>query len=241
MAIRPDLNHWITRLEDAKDTVLPQARDIPGIRELAEVLGPTLSHPSGTLAAEVTAMWSTIRSWPRPELAAFVVRPHSSMPAQQKIWRLRLLVLVAQGRSQHPRQIIPADVVPKLSLDQITEKARAGFLALIDQDGVGRVIDQLVSAIRHLIQLLPRGIVLDGRYVVLNGRRIAERLTPQARLFLDILIAAGGRTVSRRAFEQQGVCHPAMVKSRLLQVPEFSILGRYIEPARPGGFRLSQP
>jgi hypothetical protein len=232
----------IRKLKAAKAELDPLATDIPGLPEIAEVLGQLLRSPSGALVAELQSYWTTLWSFPRPAKAAFVLKPYTSVkPQRQQFW-LQLLIIVAQGQAEHPCRIIrPRPGRRAADLSSVVKKAQRVWTNYIQMYRARTVVEQLIDAIGRLRSLLPRGIALQGRHVVLNGERIETPLTVMESRLLGLLLQAGDRGVTREDLLNADIPQPAKVKSRLVQKPAFSFLDQHIQAGQTGGYILHQP
>ena len=238
MSIHDDLANLADKLQAERRKTHAPATAVPLKWELADALGPILQKPRGQLAEELNSMWDLIKSSPTPARAVFVPKPNTSNSAWAAIWRLQLLIIIAQGFSTVCHRIPPRDRRLKMGrLDQVIAAARHAWDEYVKLHGARTVIDHMIEAVAYLLDTLPRGLALDERRVVLDGVRIDRKLTSKEHVFLTLLVDKNGETVSSREFRDREIPRPGQLKHRLVQKTEFQFLDGYVIPDS-GGYRL---
>ena len=226
------------KLRDDLCTVKRQRRRaaIP-LKPLGELVSDLVRCPSPDLQQVLSELWACIRPTKTPIKAAFVPKRFSSSTQIARLRWLQLLVMVAQAYGPR-RWVVPRTLDAQASrVGQAIAEAQDAWQKYSRQHG-SAVIDDLVEAIECLLDIIPEGLSLDGRHVVVDGVKIARPLTPKERLFLALLIKADGRTVLKNDFRNARVPRAYQIKSRLVAKSEFTCLEDYIV-ADPGcGYRL---
>ena len=242
MAARNCLADLIEDMCNIHDTIGPAATSLDDLDRFANEVMPLLRHPDNALAKELTALWDTIKSLPYPARAIYVIKPFTSITPQCKIARLQLLVLAVQGWSRGPFRIIPRTLGTAVTqLTRVKAEAKRAVEQYIQRYGAKTAHNDLINSLERLAKRRPAGIELDGRNIVVQGKRIPKPLTPMEQKFLAELLNAAGQEVSRQAFSRAGINQPGKIKSRLINKPDFGVLSTHIQAGQTGGYTLIQP
>ncbi len=234
MSNRVRLGEFRDRLRALK---LPRRRtDLP-LKELGTVLSDILRQPAPDLQREMDELWACVDATKNPIKAVFAPKRFSSASQIARLWWLQLLVMVAQAKGPW-RWVVPRALDKQgAGVSQAIAEAKAAWQSYTAQQG-SAVLDHLADAIECLQNTMPEGLSFDGRYVVVDGVKINRPLTPKERQFLQLLIAADGKTVTKSDLAKKGLTKAHQIKSRLLAKREFADLEDHIVADQGSGYRL---
>lgn len=235
MTARNDLETLMADLRRARRQRTGNA--IP-LKKLANLLGSLLRDPPAELHVKLDSLWDYARTRPNPLAAVFAPRRDSSHRPLKDLWWLQLLVIVAQGFGTRRAWIVPKNLDPHVhAAGGTVQKAHDAWDRCVRDRG-SAVLRDLIDAIELLFDSVPRGLVLDGRYLVKDGVRIDQKLTLKQAVFMRLLIESNGKPVSRSDFLTNEIRRADLIKTRLLADPPFQFLEDHIVSDSGAGYHL---
>lgn len=133
---------------------------------------------------------------------------------------------------------MPRKLDPKVTSAQSAVKAACAAWDQIRCDRGSAVLGDLIDAIEILLDRLPRGLTLDGRFLLNDGVRIDQAMTAKETQLMKLLIDADGKVVSKDTFRKGGIGGLDVLKSRFLCKPQFSFLEDHIVSVAGSGYQL---